>query len=124
MCKMYFVIGLCVLLSGVSEAQSKTQADTRFKVSGLSDICRLDPADGSCRFYIFGVMEGLGLGSAVEATSEKKHFCIPEGVTSYDVTGLVKTFMKLDLAKYPEDNDMPAVSFVAAILQKTYPCQK
>jgi hypothetical protein len=36
----------------------------------------------------------------------------------------VKMKMGADLAVYPEDRDLPAVSFVTAIIAQQFPCQK
>jgi hypothetical protein len=36
----------------------------------------------------------------------------------------IKTWMGADLAVYPKDRDMPAVSFVTAMIAKQFPCQK
>jgi hypothetical protein len=36
----------------------------------------------------------------------------------------VKMKMGADLAVYPEDRNIPAVSFVRALIAKQFPCQK
>jgi hypothetical protein len=35
----------------------------------------------------------------------------------------IKIRMGEDLAVYPEDRDLPAVSFVTAVIPKQFPCQ-
>ena len=84
----------------------------------------------ACRFYIFGVFEGAQLVGATEDQSGRfqeakdKRFCVPEGLTSEAMELTVKMRMGEDLAVYPEDRDMPAVSFVTAVISKQFPCQK
>lgn len=85
----------------------------------------------ACRFYILGVFEGAQLiGETVQDKSggfqaaKDKRFCVPEGLTSAAMELVVKMKMGEDLAVYPQDRDMPAVSFVTAVISKQYPCQK
>jgi len=78
-----------------------------------------------------GVFEGAQFGAGTvrdksgkfqEAT--EKRFCVPEGLTSAAMELAVKMKMGADLAVYPEDRDMPAVSFVTAVIAQQFPCQK
>lgn len=56
--------------------------------------------------------------------AKDKRFCVPEGLTSAAMELTVKMKMGEDLAVYPEDRDMPAVSFVTAVISKQFPYQK
>ena len=85
----------------------------------------------ACRLYILGVFEGTQMvdetvqdksGSFQEA--KDKRFCVPEGLTSAAMELTVKMKMGEDLAVYPEDRNMPAASFVTAVIFKQFPCQK
>ena len=85
----------------------------------------------ACRFYILGVFEGAGMvGGMVQDKSggfqeaKDKRFCVPEGLTSASMELTIKMRMGEDLAVFPEDRDMPAVSFVTAVIFKQFPCQK
>ncbi len=85
----------------------------------------------ACTFYILGVVEGARVaGAMVQDKSgnfqetKDKLFCVPEGLTSGALELTVKMKMGADLAVYPEDRDMPAVSFVTAVIAKQFPCQK
>ena len=85
----------------------------------------------ACRFYILGVFEGAQIvGATVEDKSgsfqeaKDKRFCVPEDLTSAAMELTVKMRMGEDLALYPEDRDMPAVSFVTSVIYKQFPCQK
>jgi hypothetical protein len=84
----------------------------------------------ACRFYILGVFEGASVaGGSVQDNSGKlqeaksKRFCVPEGLTAAAMELTVKMKMGADLAVYPEDRDMPAVSFIMAVIAKQFPCQ-
>jgi len=85
----------------------------------------------ACRFYILGVFEGAQMvGGIVQDKSgnfqeaKDKRFCVPEGLTSAAMELAVKLKMGEDLAVFPEDRNMPAVSFVTAVMLKQFPCQK
>jgi hypothetical protein len=85
----------------------------------------------ACRFYILGVFEGAQLaGASVQDKSgifheaKDKLFFVPEALTSTAMELTVKLKMGEDLAVYPEDRDMPGVSFVIAVISKQFPCQK
>ena len=85
----------------------------------------------ACRFYILGVFEGAQIvGGTVQDKSgsfqeaKDKRFCVPEGLTSTAMELTVKMKMGEDLAVYPEDRNMPAVSFVTALISKQFPCQR
>jgi hypothetical protein len=84
----------------------------------------------ACRFYILGVFEGAQLvGETVQDKSgslqevKDKRFCVPEGLASSAMELAVKMKMGEDLAVFPKDRDMPAVSFVTAVMFEQFPCQ-
>ena len=84
----------------------------------------------ACRFYILGVFEGAQMvgGMVLDKRgfqeAKDKRFCVPEGLTSAAMELTVKMKMGEDLAVFPEDRDMPAVSFVTAVIDQQFPCQK
>lgn len=85
----------------------------------------------ACGFYILGVTEGASLGSGAAKDKagtyrevKDKPLCVPEGVTSTAIEFLVKKSMGEDLALFPADNNLPAVSFVVAVISKQFPCEK
>ena len=92
-------------------------------LSDLRDICggTDEASKAACNFYILGATEGAGLGAGV--ARDKGHFCIPEGVAASDMVLIVKKAMAADLAAFPKDKDMPAVSFVSAAMQHNFPCK-
>jgi|SRR5579872_6113035 len=119
-----FMLGTC-LCYPVAAAQ--------MKLGDLFKLCASSNASdkSACRFYILGVFEGAQMvGGTVQDKSgslqetKDKRFCVPEGLTSAAMELTVKMKMGEDLAVYPEDRDMPAVSFVTAVIFKQFPCQK
>lgn len=96
---------------------------SQMTLQDLSDICNGtdEVSKSACRFYILGVTEGASIGAGV--AKDPSHFCIPEGVSSSEMVRIVKKQMAQDLAMFPQDKNMPAVSFVAAVMMKAYPCK-
>ena len=85
----------------------------------------------ACRFYILGVFEGAAMGGGTVQDkrgnfqeAKDKRFCVPEDLTDAAMELTVKMKMGADLAVYPKDRDMPAVSFVTALIAQQFPCQK
>lgn len=72
------------------------------------------------KFYILGVTEGTSVAAGV--ANDKAHFCIPEGVSASAMELVVKMAIGQDLMVFPADREIPAVSFVAAAMQKAFPC--
>lgn len=108
-------------------------AATQMTLGDLYKLCTSsnEGDKSACRFYILGVFEGAQLvsgtvqdksGSFQEA--KDKRFYVPEGLTSAAMELIVKMKMGEDLAVFPEDCDMPAVSFLTAVIVKQFPCQK
>ncbi len=100
-------------------------AAAQMKLGDLYKLCTSsnEGDKSACRFYILGVFEGAQVvGGTVQDKSgslqeaKDKRFCVPEGLTSAAMEITVKMRMGEDLAVYPEDRDMPAVSFVTAVI--------
>ena len=101
---------------------SQSQAST-LSFAYLQDICSSSNENNvnACRFYIFGVTQGLGLAAGI--AGDRTHFCVPDNVTSEEMVLVVRRNMIADAALYPKDKSLPAVSFVAAVMMKNYPCK-
>ena len=85
----------------------------------------------ACTFYILGVFEGAQMGGGTVQDksgnfqeAKDKRFCVPEGLTGAAMELTVKMKMGADLAVFPKDRDMPAVSFIAALIAQQFPCQR
>jgi len=123
----------CIFVLGMVLCHTATAADNQMKLGDLYKLCTssTDGDKSACRFYILGVFEGAQLvGETVPDKSGKlqeakdKRFCVPDNLGSSAMELAVKMAMGSDLAVFPEDRDMPAVSFVTAVIYKQFPCQK
>lgn len=115
---------LAFLLVTVLWISSPSARAAQMTLSDLHDICSGtdEVSKAACRFYILGVTEGAGMGAGM--AHDQTHFCTPEGVPSEKMVSIVKEAMAKDLAVFPQDKDMPAVSFVTAAMRQAYPCRK
>jgi len=84
----------------------------------------------ACTFYILGVTQGANLvattvkGPSGEFRETKdKPFCVPDDISSKALELVVRMKMGEDLAVFPKDGELPAVSFVVAVINKNFPCQ-
>jgi hypothetical protein len=108
-------------------------AGEQMKVGDLYKMCtssnQLDKA--GCRFYVLGVFEGAGLGTATVRDAsgtfrelKDKPLCVPEDLPSAAMELVVKMKMGEDLAVFPQDRELPAVSFVMEVIAHEFSCQK
>lgn len=112
-----------LFLSLIVVTASPAFAD-QMNLGDLHKICSSPEKEdkAACAFYNLGVMEGAGIGSGV--AQDKRHFCIPDGVAGSQLESAVKKAMNADLKAYPKDNDIPAVSFISAVIMHEFPCPK
>ena len=108
-------------------------AAEQMKVGDLYKMCtssnQIDKT--ACSFYVLGVFEGAGLtAAAVRDKSgtfrelKDKPFCVPEDLSSGAMELIVKMKMGEDLAVFPQDRELPAVSFVMGVIAHEFPCKK
>ena len=96
-------------------------ASDQMTVRDLQTLCSGRQPGEACRFYILGVVEGSTVGAGI--AKDNKHFCVPEGLTQTEMVAVVKRLSTADLAKYPSDAALPAVSVIVASLVHNYPCR-
>jgi hypothetical protein len=110
-----------------------TSSGQRLTLGDLHKSCTSSESEDkvTCSFYILGVFEGAQLtGASVEDKSghlqelREKRYCVPDGLSSAAIELAVKMMMGSDLAVFPQDRTMPAVSFVTAVMAKDFPCTK
>ncbi len=116
-----FLLLVFTVLAILSFGSTKAQAN-EMAVSDLQQICAAtdDGSKNACQFYIFGVFEGAN--TAAGALGDKTHFCLPEGLSSTEMTLAVKQKIDEDLEVYPADGQLAAAGFVLAVMVKTFPC--
>lgn len=113
-----------VILMAIVLVSPELARAAQMKLSDLRQICagRDAASRSACTFYILGVTDGASIGAGV--AKDTSHFCIPAGVSSQKMVLIVKTATAKDLAAFPQDENMPAVSFVAAAINMAFPCNK
>jgi hypothetical protein len=96
----------------------------QMKLSDLNLFCKSsdEGTHNACKFYILGVFEGASISAGVN--NDKTHICVPEELSSTAMEFAVRKQMAEDLEFFPKDADMPAVSFVTAVIVKSFPCKK
>jgi hypothetical protein len=114
------MIGLLAIAALVQFVASVASEPAQMKLSDLQTLCSGREAGEACRFYVLGVMEGTVLAASL--AKDALHFCVPDGVTQTEIVAVVKRLATADLARFPSDSSLPAVSFIGAALQRNYPC--
>ncbi|MGF6870619.1 Rap1a/Tai family immunity protein [Paraburkholderia sp. MM5477-R1] len=114
---------LCALAVFLTDSVASIAEAGQMTVSDLQKFCTSpDDADrNACGFYILGVTEGF---SAAGGSAGKIHLCLPDNVSQNAMEFIVKKAVEEDLMFFPDDRNLPAVSFVAAAMAKQYPCGK
>ena len=93
-------------------------------VEDLQKLCTAkdDYGKAACRFFIYGVAQGVRLESAL--VKDRTHFCIPDDSSMDEMLFKVKMKIGQDLMFYPDDKSGDASGAVGAILMDSYPCKK
>jgi len=93
-------------------------------VGDLQEFCTAsdDGSKSACRFFIFGVAQGLCL--AAGTLGDKTHYCIPDDLSAAAMELAVKLAIGQDLMVFPKDRNLEASGFVGAALIKAFPCAK
>jgi hypothetical protein len=125
-------IACFIMVSAVLYWPATAQA-AQITLGNLYEFCTStgEAAKSACTFYILGVFEGAQIGGAAVQDktgnfqeAKDKRFCVPPGLTSSAMELTVKMKMGSDLAVFPQDRDMPAVSFITAVITQQFPCHK
>jgi len=115
-------IVLLVLLASPAKAASEMTAGDLYSLCTSADESDLS----ACNFYIFGVVQGVILGSTMTANRkfvEKKNtvICLPDAVSQNQMVAIVRDALKLTFAVYPRDRDLPAAGVVTAVFLQKFP---
>jgi hypothetical protein len=122
----------CIVMFGTALYRPTTATAAQMTLEDLSNICTSanEANKNACTFYILGVFEGAHIaGSTVQdktgqlVEAKEKRFCVPANLSSSAMELTVKMKMGADLAVFPQDRDMPAVSFVTAVITQQFPCK-
>ena len=116
-----------LLVAGTAQADELTAGD-------LYSFCTSNERvlSNACRFYILGVVQGVGLGDGTTMDASGKQmverkktiFCIPDDFSQSQMVGLVRDQLGLDFRAYPEDKNLAGVGMVAGVMRTKFPCTR
>ena len=115
---------LALLLARPAMAASEMTAGDLYSLCTSADESDLS----ACNFYIFGVVQGVILGSTMTANRkfvEKKNtvICLPDAVSRNQMVAIVRDTLKMTFAVYPRDRDLAAARVVTAVFLQKFPCK-
>ena len=109
---------------------SPAKADNEMTAGDLYSLCTsADENDlTACRFYVFGVVQGVILASTMTANRkfvEKNNtvICLPGAVSQNQMVAIVRETLKMTFAVYPRDRDLAAAGVVTAVFLQKFPCK-
>ncbi|HWG87791.1 MAG TPA: Rap1a/Tai family immunity protein [Candidatus Acidoferrales bacterium] len=118
---------LLFVVGSFAVAQSNPISAKEITASDLQQICSSQnrDADAPCRFYIMGIVQGItiGLGMADGKVALGRP-CIPDDMQVSKLETLIKAKLGADLMVNPGDKELPASSFVGAVIATTFQCNK
>ncbi len=118
---------LVCVLAAIAVTHSHSANAKEMTAGDLQQICssKNPDIDAPCRFYIMGIVQGItiGLGMADGKVAVGRP-CIPDDLQDSKLETLVKAKLGADLTVNPEDKDLPASSFVGAVIGTTFRCSK
>jgi hypothetical protein len=129
---MRSIIALSVLLASAAPTVPAMAAGA-MTLADLREMCAASDAEGqaACRFFIMGAFQGLqmagsvtpGAGGQFNERKAGKTFCVPDDLPQSVMVQKVVNFADADVKAFPADASMPAISFVASVVVKSYPCR-
>lgn len=118
---------LLFVLGAFTAAQSTPASAKEMTAGDLQQICSSQnrDVDAPCRFYIMGFVQGItiGLGMADGKVALGRP-CIPDDLQDSKLETLVKAKLGADLMVNPGDKELPASSFVGAVVAAAFQCNK
>ena len=121
------VFSLLFALGAFAAVQSMPASAKEMTAGDLQQICSSQnrDVDAPCRFYIMGIVQGItiGLGMADGKVAPGRP-CIPDDLQDSKLETLVKAKLGADLMVNPGDKELPASSFVGAVIATSFQCNK
>ena len=120
----FAIVLLALLITSPAKAASEMTAGDLYSLCTSADESDLM----ACRFYVFGVVQGVILGSTMTANRkfvEKNNtvICLPDAVSQNQMVAIVRDTLKMTFAVYPRDRDLPAAGVVTAVFLQKFPCK-
>lgn len=120
-------LSLLLALGAFAAVQSSPVSAKEMTAGDLQQICSSQDRDldAPCRFYIMGIVQGItiGLGMADGKVALGRP-CIPDDLQDSKLETLVKAKLGANLMVNPGDKELPASSFVGAVIATTFQCIK
>jgi hypothetical protein len=112
---------LALLLASPANAASEMKAGDLYLLCTSADEGNLT----ACNFYVFGVVQGVILGSTMTANRKfvEKIICLPDAVSQNQMVAIVRDTLKMTFAVYPRDRDLAAAGVVTAVFLQKFPCK-
>ena len=122
---------MIVLLSCFASPPVKT-ADALTAGELYSSCISADQTESNaCRFYILGIVQGVGLGDGtyLDATRKlverkKTIFCLPENTPQAQIVAIASDSLKQLFAVHPDDKKLPAATTILGVMILKFPCPK
>jgi hypothetical protein len=125
--KLLLIIGVGLASLGAAKADEEMTAGELFSFCTSAD----QVASAACRFYVLGVVQGIGIGDGtfMDATRKmverkKTIFCLPENTPQTQMVTIVRDTMRQIFVAYPDDKKLPATSSILAAMNRKFPCPK
>ena len=120
----FAIVLLALLIASPAKAASEMTAGDLYSLCTSADESDLS----ACNFYVFGVVQGVILGSAMTANRkfvEKNNtvICLPDAVSRNQMVAIVRDTLRMTFAVYPRDRDLPAAGVVTAVFLQKFPCK-
>ena len=123
-------LGLLILTSLLFVTQ---QARAELSAERMLSLCnsKVEAEEIACRYYLFGVYEGLAFGDSTFRGPDNKmadrartHFCPPDNITADQLITIFKTAVATIAKSDPEIMKEPVLGIVDASLGHAFPCKK
>jgi Rap1a immunity proteins len=107
-----------------------TAADGLTAGALYSSCVSADQAElNACRFYVLGLVQGVGLGDGtyLDATRKlverkKTILCPPDNTPQAQIVAIAKDSLQQLFAVHPDDKKMPAATTVLGVMILKFPC--
>jgi hypothetical protein len=118
--KAFFTTLIFAAVTAVSVVQA---APVEMTAADLYSFCNSHDhsMEQACRFYILGVVQGIGIGAGV--ANDKSHFCVPDDIPGSQLVETFKKTAEVLKKNFPTDMNSPAASIVGAAMVQKFPCK-
>jgi hypothetical protein len=123
-------LSILTLLSLLGASQPALAELTAERMLKLCDS-KVEAEEIACRYYLFGVYEGLAFGDSTArgpnnkmVDRDRSHFCPPDNATADQLISIFKNAAAVLAKSDPEVMKEPVLGIVDAALGHAFPCKK